>query len=57
MLSPALLFFRRLFRRKLVLAAALTLALLLLCALFAPWITPFKPDAMRLARRLKPPSA
>lgn len=55
-MSPALLFFRRLFRRKLVLAAALVLALLLLAALFAPWVTPFKPDAMRLARRLKPPS-
>ncbi|WP_406855837.1 ABC transporter permease [Alsobacter sp. KACC 23698] len=55
-MSPALLFFRRLFRRKLVLVAALVLALLLLAALFAPWVTPFKPDAMRLARRLRPPS-
>lgn len=55
-MSPALLFFRRLFRRKLVLAAALVLLILLLGALLAPWVTPFKPDAMRLARRLKPPS-
>ncbi|GGH29398.1 peptide ABC transporter permease [Alsobacter metallidurans] len=55
-MSPTLLFFRRLFRRKLVLAAALVLLSLLLGALLAPWVTPFKPDAMRLARRLKPPS-
>lgn len=56
MASPALLFGRRLFRRKLVLVAALVLAALVLAALLAPWVSPFEPGAMKLARRLKPPS-
>ncbi|PSC03848.1 peptide ABC transporter permease [Alsobacter soli] len=56
MQSPALLFFRRLFRRKLVLLAAVILLALVLAALLAPWVTPFDPGAMKLVRRLKPPS-
>ena len=56
MQSPALLFFRRLFRRKLVLLAAAILLALVLSALLAPWVTPFDPGAMKLVRRLKPPS-
>lgn len=50
-----LVFLRRLFRRKLVLIAAAILALVLLLALAAPWISPFDPTAMRVARRLRPP--
>ena len=56
MASPALLFFRRLFRRRLVLVAAVVLLALFLAALLAPWVSPFEPGAMRLVRRLKPPS-
>src|SRR3954453_17286367 len=56
MASPALLFFRRLFRRKLVLVAALILLALLMAALLAPWVSPFEPGAMKVVRRLKPPS-
>jgi peptide/nickel transport system permease protein len=55
MTSPALLFLRRLFRRKLVLVAALILLALFLAALLAPWVSPFEPGAMKLVRRLKPP--
>jgi len=54
--NPARLFFKRLFRRKLVLVATIVLGVIVLAALLAPWVAPFKPDAMRMARRLKPPS-
>lgn len=50
------LFLRRLFRRKLVLVAALILAVFVLSALFAPYVAPFDPSAMKLLWRLKPPS-
>jgi peptide/nickel transport system permease protein len=49
-------FLQRLFRRKLVLAAAIVLLVLVLAALFAPWVSPFDPGAIRVIRRLKPPS-
>ncbi|SEP46244.1 peptide/nickel transport system permease protein [Methylobacterium sp. ap11] len=54
--APAMLFLRRLFRRKLVLAAALVLLAIVVVALAAPWISPFDPGAMRVVRRLRPPS-
>ena len=54
--SPALAFFRSLFRRKLVLVAALVLAVVFVLAVLAPWISPYDPGAMRVARRLRPPS-
>lgn len=54
--ADSLLFFRRLFRRKLVLLAALILAVFVLCAFLAPLVAPFDPSAMKLVRRLKPPS-
>jgi peptide/nickel transport system permease protein len=38
-------------------AAALFLLLVVICALFAPWIAPYPPDAIDLASRLQPPSA
>jgi len=50
------LFIRRLFRRKLVMLAALILMLFVGGAIFAPFITPFDPSMMKLVRRLKPPS-
>ena len=55
--APALLFFRRLFRRRLVLVAFVALALIVVVALLAPYISPHSPTAMKVANRLKPPSA
>ncbi len=55
--APALLFFRRLFRRKLVLVAFLLLAFIVVVALLAPLISPYSPTAMKVMNRLKPPSA
>lgn len=55
--SPALLFFRRLFRRRLVLVAFIVLALIILVALLAPFVAPYSPTAMKVVNRLKPPSA
>jgi peptide/nickel transport system permease protein len=50
------LFLRRLFRRKLVLIASAILLLVFLLAVLAPWVSPYDPATMRLARRLRPPS-
>ena len=44
-------------RQPLGMAAALVLVLVVVCALFAPWIAPYPPDAIDLAARLQPPSA
>jgi len=55
--APALLFFRRLFRRKLVLVSFVALALIVLLALLAPYVSPYSPTAMKVVNRLKPPSA
>src|SRR5688500_12994582 len=54
--SPLLLFFRRLFRRRLVLAAAILLAIIVLLALLAPLLAPYDPTAIKVLRRLRPPS-
>jgi len=54
--SPVLAFCRSLFRRKLVLVAAVVLLIAFVLALFAPWLSPFDPGAMRVVRRLRPPS-
>lgn len=51
------LFFRRLFRRRLVLFAFVVLATIVLVALFAPLVAPYSPTGMRVANRLKPPGA
>ncbi|MGO4737956.1 ABC transporter permease [Bosea sp. 2KB_26] len=53
--APTLLFLRRLFRRKLVLLAAVILVIAFALALLAPWLSPFDPASMRMARRLRPP--
>lgn len=50
------LFLRRLFRRRIVLLATLILLVLIIVALAAPWISPFDPNAIKVARRLRPPS-
>ena len=44
-------------RQPLGMVAALILLLVVMCALFAPWIAPYPPDAIDLASRLQPPSA
>lgn len=54
--SPVLSFCRALFRRKLVLVATLVLLIAFVLAMFAPWLSPFDPGAMRVVRRLRPPS-
>ena len=54
--SPVRAFLRSLFRRKLVLVATLVLLVAFALALFAPWLSPFDPGAMRVVRRLRPPN-
>jgi peptide/nickel transport system permease protein len=49
--------FAKLFRRKLVLAGALILTGVVLLALFAPWITPYDPMALKILDRLQSPRA
>ena len=41
--NPARLFFKRLFRRKLVLVATIVLGVIVLAALLAPWVAPCSP--------------
>jgi peptide/nickel transport system permease protein len=53
--SPTAILVRKLFRRKLVLAGAAILVVVLLLALFAPWITPYGPMAMKISDRLQSP--
>lgn len=55
--ASVMLFFRRLFRRRLVFFAFVALLLIVLLALFAPLVAPYSPTGMRVANRLKPPSA
>ena len=50
------LFLKRLFRRRLVMLATVILGVFVLSALLAAWVAPFDPSAMKLVRRLKPPS-
>jgi peptide/nickel transport system permease protein len=51
------LFLRRLFRRKVVLIASVALLVAFLFSVLAPWLSPFDPSGMRIARRLRPPNA
>jgi peptide/nickel transport system permease protein len=53
--SPAAIVVGKLFRRKLVLAGAAILVVVTLLALFAPWITPYGPMAMKISDRLQSP--
>ena len=49
--------FAKLFRRRLVLAGAVILAAVVLLAVFAPWLTPYDPMAMKILDRLQSPRA
>src|SRR3981081_2703501 len=49
-------FLCRLFRRRVVLIASVALLVAFLFAVLAPWLSPFDPGGMRLARRLRPPN-
>ena len=53
--SPTAILVGKLFRRKLVLAGAATLMIVTLLALFAPWITPYGPMAMKISDRMQSP--
>ena len=49
--------FAKLFRRRVVLAGAAILALVALLALFAPWLAPYDPMALKVLDRLQSPRA
>jgi peptide/nickel transport system permease protein len=51
--SPTAILVGKLFRRKLVLAGAAILVLVALLALFAPWVTPYDPMAMKISDRIQ----
>ena len=53
--SPTAILIGKLFRRKLVLAGAAILMAVTLLALFAPWITPYGPMAMKISDRMQSP--
>jgi peptide/nickel transport system permease protein len=53
--SPSAILLGKLFRRKLVLAGAAILMVVTLLALFAPWITPYGPMAMKISDRMQSP--
>src|SRR5438309_6193210 len=53
--SPAAILVRKLGRRKLVLAGAAILVVVTLLALFAPWVTPYGPMAMKISDRMQSP--
>src|SRR3977135_2046655 len=53
--SPAAIIVRKLLRRKLVLAGAAILMVVTLLALFAPWVTPYDPMAMKISYRMQSP--
>jgi peptide/nickel transport system permease protein len=55
--SPAWLLLRGLVRRRLVVLSLLVLAVMVVCAVGAPWIAPYAPQRMDIAHRLSPPSA
>ncbi|WP_176083549.1 ABC transporter permease [Martelella sp. HB161492] len=49
-------FIKQLFRRRSVAVGLIILAIFILLAVFAPWVTPFSPSKLSIANRLKPPS-
>jgi peptide/nickel transport system permease protein len=54
--SPAWLLLRRMVHRRLVVVSLLVLAVMVVCAIGAPWIAPYAPQKMDIAHRLAPPS-
>jgi peptide/nickel transport system permease protein len=53
--SPSAILVGKLFRRKLVLAGAAILMIVMLLAFFAPWITPYGPMTMKISDRMQSP--
>ena len=53
--SPGAIILRKLFRRRLVLVGAVILAIVAALAIFAPWITPYDPMALKILDRLQSP--
>ena len=51
-----ILFLQRLFRRRLVLLAAIVLLVIVTLAILAPLVTPYSPTSMHISQRLQPPS-
>ena len=55
--SPGAIILRKLFRRRLVLVGAVILGFVAALAIFAPWITPYDPMALKILDRLQSPRA
>jgi peptide/nickel transport system permease protein len=55
--SPGAIILRKLFRRRLVLVGAVILGIVAALAIFAPWITPYDPMALKILDRLQSPRA
>jgi peptide/nickel transport system permease protein len=53
--SPGAIILRKLFRRRLVLVGAVILGTVAALAVFAPWITPYDPMALKILDRLQSP--
>jgi len=56
MKSPTGLLIRRMFRRRLVLIAAIVLLAIIAVAVAAPWLAPYAPNKMDIINRLKGPA-
>ena len=55
--SPSSIIFRSLFGRRVVLVGAIILAIVALSAVFAPWLSPYDPTALKVLDRLQGPRA
>jgi peptide/nickel transport system permease protein len=55
--SPGALVLRRVLRNPLGLAGLVILGVIVVCAIFAPWLAPFSPDDVLVGDPLSPPSA
>jgi peptide/nickel transport system permease protein len=55
--SPAVLLLMRLIHRRIVVAGLALLVLVIGVAILAPWVTPYSPQRMQVAIRLRPPGA
>jgi peptide/nickel transport system permease protein len=55
--SPVAILLRKLLARKLVLFGVIILVVVIVFALFAPWITAYDPTALRVVERLQSPRA
>jgi len=55
--SPTSIILHKLFRRRLVLVGAVILGIVAVLAIFAPWITPYDPMALKILDRLQSPRA